>query len=172
MASGKSTIAQALAERFERSVHVRGDQFRRAIVRGRHDMSPNPGPEALEQLRLRYRLAADVADRYVEAGFTTVMQDIMLGPMLAEALAYFRTRPLALIVLAPSPGEVARREAGRPKTGYGYFTPNDLDAVLRDDTPRLGLWLDSTELTPAQTVDAILERSSEAIVEPTQPSEA
>jgi adenylylsulfate kinase-like enzyme len=35
MASGKSTIAQALAERLPRSAHVRGDTFRRFIVRGR-----------------------------------------------------------------------------------------------------------------------------------------
>ena len=36
-AAGKSTIAQALAERLERSVHLRGDVFRRMIVSGRAD---------------------------------------------------------------------------------------------------------------------------------------
>jgi adenylylsulfate kinase-like enzyme len=34
-AAGKSTVAQALAEKFERSVHVRGDLFRRMMVNGR-----------------------------------------------------------------------------------------------------------------------------------------
>ena len=33
-ASGKSTIAQLLAERLPQSVHVRGDLFRRMIVNG------------------------------------------------------------------------------------------------------------------------------------------
>jgi cytidylate kinase len=33
------------------------------------------------------------------------------------------------------------------------------DAVLREGTPRIGLWLDTSELTPEQTVDAILARA-------------
>ena len=82
MASGKSTTAQALAERFDRSVHVRGDTFRRFVVSGRSEMSSSPSDEALDQLRLRYELAAACSDRYVAAGFTTVMQDVILGPML------------------------------------------------------------------------------------------
>ncbi|MDQ0761187.1 putative kinase [Streptomyces canus] len=35
MAAGKSTVAQALAERLPRAAHVRGDVFRRMIVSGR-----------------------------------------------------------------------------------------------------------------------------------------
>lgn len=34
MAAGKSTVAQTLAARFERSAHVRGDSFRKAAVNG------------------------------------------------------------------------------------------------------------------------------------------
>ena len=37
MASGKSTVAQALAEQLPKSVHLRGDLFRRMIVSGRSD---------------------------------------------------------------------------------------------------------------------------------------
>ena len=116
MAAGKSTVGQALAEHFNRGVHVRGDHFRRAMVAGREEMTAEPSAEAFAQLRLRYELAASVADRYVTAGFTTVMQDIVIGPMLDEVLAMIKTRPLALVVLAPSVNEVARRELGRAKT--------------------------------------------------------
>ena len=78
-AAGKSTVAQPLAERLPRSVHLRGDVFRRMIVNGRVDMGPvNPGPEAVRQLQLRYELAIDVVDRYLAAGFSVVMQDIFL----------------------------------------------------------------------------------------------
>ena len=31
-----------------------------------------------------------------------------------------------------------------------------LDAGLRNDTPRIGLWLDSSDQTPDETVDEIL----------------
>jgi len=41
-----------------RSVHVRGDLFRRMVVNGRADMTPDPSAEAVRQLRLRYRLTA------------------------------------------------------------------------------------------------------------------
>lgn len=48
MASGKSTIAQMLAEQFEKGVHVRGDMFRRMIVKGRIDMTPGYSQDALD----------------------------------------------------------------------------------------------------------------------------
>jgi thymidylate kinase len=39
-----------------------------------------------------------------------------------------------------------------------------LDRGLRDDTPRLGLWLDTSDHTVDRTVEEILRRSSEALV--------
>jgi len=75
MASGKSTVAQLLASRLEKGVHLRGDLFRRMIVSGRADMSAKPSEEAICQLRLRYRLAADAAKTYYDNGFTVVLQD-------------------------------------------------------------------------------------------------
>ncbi|MEV4006548.1 hypothetical protein [Actinomadura sp. NPDC049753] len=62
-----------------------------------------------------------------------------------------------VVVLAPDPQAVAAREAGRDKRAYGgSWTPAALDAVLRRETPRRGLWLDTSALTPGQTVDGIL----------------
>jgi hypothetical protein len=105
---------------------------------------------------LRHELAADVARRYVEAGFAVVLQDIVIGVELAAMIARIRTRPLHVIVLAPDVHEVAAREARRAKTGYATMTPEDLDAAFRVSTPRVGLWLDTTELSVEQTVDHIL----------------
>jgi cytidylate kinase len=48
-AAGKSTVAQLLAERLPRSVHVRGDLFRRMVINGRADMTPSPTEEAQRQ---------------------------------------------------------------------------------------------------------------------------
>ncbi|MET9489101.1 AAA family ATPase [Nocardia sp. NPDC006630] len=158
-AAGKSTVAQALAERLPRSAHVRGDAFRRFVVNGREDMRPDPPEQALEQLRLRHRLAARTADAYADAGFTAVVQDVVLGDFLPYFVDQIRTRPRYVVVLAPSPDAVAAREAGRTKKAYGPFTVADLDTGLRTTTPRLGLWLDSADLTVDQTVDAILEQS-------------
>ncbi len=155
-AAGKSTVAQALAERLPRSAHVRGDAFRRSVVGGRVEMSAEPTAAALDQLRLRHRLTARTADDYAEAGFTAVAQDVLLGEFLPYTVDLIRTRPLFVVVLAPRPEAVAAREAGRAKSAYGAFTVAALDAVLRETTPRLGLWLDTSELTVGQTVDRIL----------------
>lgn len=162
-AAGKSTVAQALAERLERSVHVRGDLFRRMVVNGRVEMGPaDPPPEALRQLRLRYALAAKVADGYAEAGFTVVLQDIVIGPFLGEMVEAIKTRPLHVVVLAPRPEVVqAREDARRAERGKVAYKPGDetvtqLDAYMRRETPRLGLWLDTSDLKVAETVEAIL----------------
>lgn len=157
MAAGKSTVAEALAERFPRSAHVRGDHYRRSIVNGRSEMSPEPTEEALAQLRLRYRMAVSSAEQYRCHGFVTIIQDTIIGSMLAEFVDMIEHRPFSLIVLTPDSAEVARRERGRTKNGYGSFSPEQLDAVLRDQTPRLGYWLDSTDLTIAETVERVLD---------------
>src|SRR5690606_17419541 len=163
MAAGKSTVAKALAERLPRSVHLRGDVFRRMVVNGAASMEPPLSDDALRQLRLRYQLAATCAGQYRAAGFDVVYQDIILGPILADVAEMLRAEgPASLVVLCPTPDAVAAREAGRAKTGYAGWTPADLDRGLREDTPRLGLWLDTTDLTVAQTVDAILARLDKA----------
>lgn len=165
-AAGKSSVAQLLAERLSRSAHVRGDAFRRMVVAGRHDMTAEPSEEAVRQLRLRYRIGALAADAYAEAGFTAVLQDVAVGPVLSDLVDAVRTRPRWLVVLAPTPEVVAQRERYRPKSAYLPGAPSiaDLDLALRNDTPRLGLWLDTSEQAPHQTVEEILRRAPEALV--------
>jgi len=168
MASGKSTVAQLVAEQLPRAAHVRGDVFRRMIVSGRREVTPSLEPEAMGQLRLRYRLAAMTADAYVTAGFTAVVQDIILGDDLPAFLALVRSRPLLLVVLAPRPDVIETRERTRPKTGYAGsgWSVADLDRSLRLETPPIGLWIDTSEQTPAQTGDEILRRAwNQAVVQ-------
>jgi cytidylate kinase len=166
MAAGKSTVAQLLAERLPRAAHVRGDLFRRSIVSGRADLTPDRASEAREQLRLRYRLSAMVADEYAAAGFVAVVQDVMLGSALGEYVALVRARPLYVVVLAPRAEVLAARDGTRSKTGYGAWTSAELDRSLREETPRIGLWLDTSEQTPTQTVELILAKAADALVKP------
>ena len=165
MAAGKSTVAQLLAEQCDRSAHIRGDAFRRMIVSGRAEMRPDHAAESLAQLRLRYRLGAMVADGYASAGFTAVVQDVILGPELAAFVDCIATRPRYVVVVIAQASVLADRDRGRSKSGYGEWTAAELDTSLRNDTPRLGLWLDNSRLTPAQTVAAILDRLPEAAVD-------
>src|SRR3954468_17238477 len=86
MAVGKSTVAQRLTERLPKSVHLRGDLFRRMIVNGRAEMGLELTEDAYAQLRLRYQLAVSVARQYRAAGFTVVYQDIVIGKDLPEVI--------------------------------------------------------------------------------------
>ncbi len=162
MAAGKSSVAQALAERLPRSVHLRGDVFRRMVVSGREDMSAAPTPEALAQLMLRYRLAAAAASGYRAAGFDVIYQDVILGAMLEPVLELHERSGAHLVVLCPDPAVVAAREAARGKEGYHSVSVAQLDEGLRAQTPRLGYWLDSSRQSVAETVDDVLDHLDRA----------
>jgi chloramphenicol 3-O-phosphotransferase len=157
MAAGKSTVARLLASRFERGVHLEGDVFRRFVVSGRAEMTPKPSPEALEQVRLRYRLAAAAADGYFDAGFAVALEDVVVGALLGEYQVMIRSNPCHVVVLLPSLEAVAAREAARGDKGYlGDWTVERHYGEFVATTPRVGLWLDTTEQTAEESVNEIL----------------
>lgn len=160
MAAGKSTVARLLAARFPRGVHLEGDLFRRSIVTGREEVTPDLAPEAMEQLRLRYRLAAAAADTYADAGFTVALEDVVAGPLLGDYRTMIRSRPCHVVVLLPSVEALAAREAGRGAKGYGSWSIEGLRDGFAMSTPRVGIWLDTTAMTPDETVDEILARTT------------
>ena len=164
MAAGKSTVAELLAQRFERGVHVRGDVFRKMIVRGRDPITPELGDEALRQLDLRQRIAASVANDYWRDDFTVVLQDIYAGDALANVVGRLEISPLYVVVLNPRPDVVATREQQREKSGYGEWDIEGLCASFFEETSHIGLWLDTSELSPEETVEAILHRRHDARV--------
>ena len=165
MAAGKSTIAQALAERLPQSVHLRGDLFRRMIINGQVPMGFELNEEAVAQLNLRYAIATTVARMYLQAGFTVIYQDIILGETLTEIVDKLRPFRLHVVVLCPDATVVAEREAGRGKRGYGDRGEiSNFDKVLREATPPIGFWLDTTSLTVQETVEQILANLATALV--------
>jgi chloramphenicol 3-O-phosphotransferase len=164
MAAGKSTVADLLAIRLPKSVHIHGGVFRRMVVNGRADMTPNPSPEAIAQLNLRYDLAAMTADRFAESGFDAIVQDVILGKDLADFVKRIETSERYLVVLSPSVSALEWREEQRSKPGYVHFSPEALDYVLRRETAHIGYWLDSSAQTPDETVDDILANLDRAAV--------
>ncbi len=158
MASGKSTVAQLLAEKFDRGVHLRGDSFRKMMVRGREEMLPDASDEAMRQLALRYRLSASASRTYAEAGFHVVLQDVILGPALQQITEMLNGLPVYVVVLNPSENAISAREQIRNKKGYGLWTIHELNRRLTDETPRIGLWLDTSDLSPEETAQEIWKR--------------
>jgi len=169
-AAGKSTIADLLAREFDPAVHVRGGQFYRWATSGWvHPAGSGQTERARELLDLRYRLSAHAAGEYRAAGFTSVIQDNIFGDDVPRWLAMVAGQRRHLVVLRPSPDVVAARDARRRastgKIAYrpGGYTIDGLDEQL-GRTPRIGLWLDTSRQTPAQTVAEILRRRAEAEV--------
>ena len=156
--AGKTTVSRALAARFDRGVHIEADVLQRMIVSGGEwPKPPGPSGEAGRQLRLRYRNAAILARSFYEAAFTAVIDDVAIGERLEDYRADLAGLPAYLIVLAPRVDVVAERDAGRD---YHVFdTWSHLDAVLRETTNGVGLWLDTSEMTVEQTVDEIRRRA-------------
>jgi len=87
------------------------------MVNGRAEITRELSAAAAEQLQLRYRFAAAAADLYLQAKFSVVYQDIILGPHLTEVVQYYQSHPLHVVVLCPTPAVVAAREAGAGKNG-------------------------------------------------------
>jgi chloramphenicol 3-O-phosphotransferase len=84
-------------------------------------------------------------------------------------LALVSAWPLHLVVLRPSIGVIAQREAlRRQQTGKvayrGAFTPAVNDRHLGTIPSHLGLWLDTSTQTAEETAREIIERADEAVV--------
>jgi len=168
-AAGKSTVADLLARRHDHGVHVRGGQFYRSAVTGWVHAGDPDEEEVRRLLDLRYRLSASVADEYAAAGFTTVVQDNIYGRDVEQWLDRVRARPRHLVVLRPSVAIVEARDAERRRTSgkvayRGDFTPARNDEHLASTRHDLGLWLDTSDQSPDETVDEILRRADEALV--------
>ena len=168
-ASGKSTVADLLARRFDHGVHVRGGQFYRWAVRGWVHVGDPDDREARRLLDLRYRLSALTAKEYAAAGFTTVVQDNIYGVDVERWLKTLDNDAKHLVVLRPKVEVVEARDAHRQrtigKTAYrGGFTPAINDQHVASTRRDLGLWLDTSDQTPEQTVAEILVRADEARV--------
>jgi adenylylsulfate kinase-like enzyme len=168
-AAGKSTVADLLARHFERGVHVRGYQFARWAVSGWTAFDADDADDARRLLDLRYRLSALVADEYAAAGFTTVVQDNIYGADVERWVSSIAARPLNVVVLRPAVTVLSARDEARRlergKVAYrGDYTPARNDADIATTPRHVGLWLDTSEQSPEESVREILTRRAEAEV--------
>jgi hypothetical protein len=60
-------------------------------------------------------------------------------------------------VLAPQGDIVQQRYLKRPKTTQGKIWTEYLDQVPRTTMAGIGVWVDTSELTPEETIEQILE---------------
>jgi chloramphenicol 3-O-phosphotransferase len=157
-AAGKSTVARLLTGRFERGVCVPGDTIREMVVSGRAEMRPDAGADQLRHLLLRYAATLAVAEVFLDGGFDVVVEDVIIGPILPDFLELVPVPEFHLVFLDPDAAAIKQREQQRDQVAYGpdRWSVSGLQAILREQTDRIGLWLDTTGQTAERTVEAIL----------------
>jgi len=160
--AGKSTVGRLLAGRFARGAFVEADALQRMIVSGGQWVTKSGGSgamtaEATNQLRLRLRNSCLVARSFFEAGFTAVVDDIIIGERWDHLREDLCGQPFYVVVLAPNVATVIARDAAREKT-VGAEWAGFLDGELRKTMAGVGLWIDSTRQSPEETVEDIMER--------------
>ena len=163
--AGKSTVAQILARRFDPGAWVSADLLQKMIVSGgRWPEGAAMSGTAKRQLWLRLRHACLLGQSFVANGITAVVDDIVIGSGLDELLDHLAGERFVFVMLTPRLEVVRERERGRGTALWEQW--EWLDDEIRTKTRRIGLWLDTSEQTPEQTVDEIVARAwTEGLVE-------
>lgn len=160
--AGKSTVARLLAERFDRAAHIDIDMvFHHFTVAGKADPATS-GKEPEAQSRLAVANAAALARNYADAGFVCVLEGLVARHeevlLCAQGISPW---PLHLVVLTPPQQVSEERDAHRSgKHVASYFRHQA--PVLHAELAGLGLWIDSSGQTPAETAAAILANRDRA----------
>src|SRR5919201_3876334 len=81
--SGKTTVARLLAERADRAVHIESDCLFRFIAKGYVDPWR---PESHAQNTTVMRIVGEVAARYAQAGYWTIVDGIIIPGWFCEPL--------------------------------------------------------------------------------------
>lgn len=128
-AAGKTAVAEALCERFDRMVHVEVDDLRHAVKAGyRHPWDDDR--QAREQQWLAVRNACAVARESIALRYAVVITDVVTAeavPQYREALAGLGAA-VHLVTLLPTLDVALTRDAAR----HG-----DLEARIRVLHPEL-----------------------------------
>jgi len=161
--AGKSTIARRLAEGYPRAAHIEADTLQRMIVSGAEWPGPDAAlnQEAARQLRLRVTNACLLARSYAGAGFIVVIDDIFIGERIAHLRQDLAGAPFQFVMLNPSLDALRVRNVRRTKRD-AFAQASVLYEAVQSHTERFGIWIDSSDQTPAETVDAIQARISES----------
>lgn len=146
--AGKSSVAAALCERFDRMLLVEVDELRQMVRAGfRHATAQDH--QAQEQLELGCRNAASIALESAAARYSTVIVDLVTAEMVTwyrDALAATPVR-VELITLLPDLEIILSRDANRGKDAMGHRV-SETHALL------------STEFEGSEIPGAVLDTAS------------
>lgn len=161
--AGKSSVARALCERYDRTVHLKTDEIYASIRMG--FISPWK-PASNRQNRIVSRATARAATAFAQELYA-VFIDGVIGPhLLPEYLNELRPAgvPVHLALLRPSLDEILQRALAREDTVRVPAPMHVPEPVLREGYAAFerwgdfaGLTIDNSGLTADQTADRVMD---------------
>lgn len=161
--AGKSTVARQLALRFDRAAHIDIDMvFHHFTVAGRVD-PVHDTEERDAQSNLAVSNAAAMARNYVAGGFSCVLEGaVPLRRQVELCAEVIDPVPLRLVILAP-PLAVSEARDGARSGKHVADAFRFLHPLMHRELHGMGLWIDSSDQTPEQTVATIIEHADRAL---------
>jgi chloramphenicol 3-O-phosphotransferase len=154
--AGKSAVAEALAERYDRVAHVDVNVVRRFVVAGR--VAPwREGPEWQRQHRLAVRNAGSLATNFIAEKIGVIIDDVVDRESLAWYLNDLRGLgvPVHLVCLMPDRETCLARDrqraSGRARDGWVAEVHRRFEVA----GPLGGATIDSSRLSVNETADRL-----------------
>ena len=161
--AGKTTVSTALMRRFKFGLHIPIDDVIQWVVAGAARPFGHAARETKRQFVLARQSVMASAKLYVDAGFAVAIDDIIRPHNVAALFEMpLAPRPIYKVRLRPAVEVALHRNATRPNKGFDPSVLVDIIHTVQErqdsaDYDAAGwLTIDSSDLSVAQTVDAIL----------------
>jgi len=157
--AGKTSVAEAVAGRFERSVLIDGDAFFESVRGG---SIPPYAPEADHQNGTVISAIGAAADRFASGGYVVVV-DAAIGPWFLETFLDQIEHPVVYVILRPSSDVALERAVTRNDSRL--VDPEPITHMFRafsDLGEHERFVLDSTAMSIDETTEAVLQLSTGA----------
>ncbi len=160
--AGKTTLAAALASAWDRGAHVEGDKLQEWIMAGAVWPGEEPTTESDRQIRLNISNQCLLASSFSSAGMIVLLDYVIVSQeMLLEYRRQLPGQEVFLVVLSPGVESTLGRDAKRPEKTVAEQWAH-LEPQIRRELTGVGLWVDNTGLTVAETVALVLRQKAQA----------
>lgn len=153
--SGKSSTSKALANKFERSAVIEVDILRHMIKGGY--VRPWPHNEEVDlQVSLSVKNACDMANNFIEKGFSVFIDDVVGRKLLEQYSNFFKYKNFKAFLLMPSLESLLKRFDNRGDDKELRERTIELHKNFSEKKDRLN-WhiINSSDQTLEETVDEI-----------------
>ncbi len=158
MGSGKSSVSNALAKKFERSAVIEVDKLRGMIKGG--FVRPSPYTEEVDlQLSLSAKNACDMANNFLEKGFNVFIDAVVGRKLLEQYSNFFKDKNFKAFLLLPSLETVLARFDDRGDYVELRERATELHKIFSEKQDQLNLQtIDSSDQTLEETVEQIYQK--------------